>query len=145
MPMLVYDLSTIDQYHDGLIDTLCCLDWQLHEVPWRTMRLGLNVVGRDQTHQGGQLINVETKYPLSKERQCDLQKQIHLYKVIMDHTYRNLTLNDEIFISEMELIFQTEILFDEIEQKLFLLASPHAENTAWLSGVILKLLDRYYE
>jgi hypothetical protein len=145
MPMLVHDLSTIGQYHNGLIDTLCCLEWQLHEVPWRPMRIGLNVVERNQTHQGGQLINIETKYPLSKDRQYDLQKQIHLYKTIMDHTHPNLTPNDEIFISKIELIFQTEIHFNEIDQKLFLLASPHAENTAWLSGVILKLLDRHYE
>jgi hypothetical protein len=145
MPMLVYDLSTVDQYHEGLIDTLCCLDWQLQEVPWRPMKIGLNVKGRDQTHQGGQLVNVETKYPLSKERQYDLQKQMHLYKTIMDQTHKKLTHNDDMFISKIELIFQTEIRFDDIDQELFLLASHHANNTAWLSGVILTQLDRHYE
>lgn len=145
MPMLIHDLSTIEQYHEELIDTSCCLDWQLQDVPWRPMKIGLNVNGRDKTHSGGQLINVSPKYPLSRERQIDLQKQIHLYKKIMDHTHKNLTVGDDMFISKMEQIFQTEIRFEDLDQELFLLASHHAENTAWLSGVVLTHLDRHYE
>jgi len=145
MPMLVYDLSTIEQYHEGLIDTLCCLDWQLQDVPYRPMQIGLNVYGRDQTQSGGQLINVSPKYPLSRERQCDLQQQIHLYKKIMDHAHIKRTVGDDMFISKMERIFQTEIRFKDLDQELFLLASNYNENTAWLSGVILTQLDRHYE
>jgi hypothetical protein len=109
------------------------------------MRIGLNIAGFDQTHQGGKLINIKPEYPLPVERQHDLQQQMLLYKAIMDWTHKTLTPDDLMIVSKVEQIFQTEINLNDISQELFTLANQYLYNTGWLSGVILTQLGRNYE
>lgn len=142
---LVYDLNTVEQYHDGLIDTSVCLNWQLLDVDRLPMRIGLNIAGFDQTHQGGKLVNIKPEYPLPVERQHDLQQQMLLYKTIMDWTHKTLTPGDLMIVSKIDQIFQTEINLNDINQELFTLANQYLYNAGWLSGVILTQLDRHYE
>lgn len=149
--MLVFDLESFPNYHNGLIDSMVCLNWQIVNNDMERIKNLLkdkNIT--DNTHRytdnNFRLINAPADYPLSAIRCKEIQYQIYAYKQIVEQfKITRDPANTTDIIAELGKIFQSEIHIDIIKNRMHALAKDYLKTSPLLAGKILYFLNKNYE
>ena len=163
--LIVYDLTAFENWSEQLVDSDCCLNWQVpvsfieeHITP------GLVNTAFDSTifvQNKPNLMNQAVENLLSSERQTELQHQMLFYKLLLNCTrihvpkksesywwtnsdIPTLTNNDAEILKNLRAIFSTEIHISEIEQQVLDLAQFYFSSNVLVSSRILQTMGRTY-
>lgn len=170
--LIVYDLSIFENVSQDppTVDSDCCLDWQI-DVEFNENVTNVNLANpattKTQTqHRSKKLINSPIVSLLTPERQHELQQQMLLYAHILTETKLHVKLDSaEIqeqlirlnldpgtdyngsqfrILEQVDRIFARELDIADIERQLEDLANWFFETYPWISGRILRALDKLY-
>jgi hypothetical protein len=163
--MIVYDLSFFKNWTETVVDSECCLDWQIPiSTDEKVTALSFSnrtMFDTQKQHDSDLLINEPVLSLLSRERQTELQCQMMLYKVLLEETnlHKHICsenswwkstnqpdpnlLQKKIF-DKLHNIFATEIHTDQLEKELYQLANQVSHENFSVSSTILKNINRLY-
>lgn len=124
--LVVYDLTIFENFVEDppVIDSSCCLDWQIDFVFNESLTKISTVLGllekTQSQHHRPILINSKTEMLLSTDRQKELQKQIMLYAHILQETkiHRAISL-DTVKEYQTRLLFGTDLDYAQIQLNFY--------------------------
>lgn len=153
--LVVFDLSIFENYTDTLLDSTCCLNWQLPLSPlWEsavTKRFDDPITQTIHTqHQEKLLINCPYQGLHTPANQNELQLQMILYirlikKLLNKKRYTYSEDAAHKFIQSIKDIFFIEIKGNIIIDKLYSLAVSNLDTTPNHSAGVLDIIGMLYE
>jgi hypothetical protein len=158
LSLFVFDLTIFNNYNDQLIDSECCLDWQIPPLD-RVELVSSSVFEYDALptvthHPNPVLVNQPSDSLLEPNRQKELQEQIMLYIQL-----RGLADQDALlpmqrydprpvlsnYLHMLDQCFMTEIHVEDIKSQLINQCQQCLDSDHALNFHVLSFFNRLYE